>query len=77
VAAALKDADTGARDGQKRRATYSRIMCFSRPVVAAVGAPIVEGVTNVFAGEDFGEAIGGAGIFPLAGARGDVNVARG
>src|SRR5882762_7473974 len=26
------------------------------PVVTAVGAPIVEGVVNVFAGEDFGEA---------------------
>ena len=47
------------------------------PVVAAVGAPIVEGVVNVFAGEDFGEAIRGAGIFPLASARRDVDVARG
>src|SRR5882724_9565127 len=47
------------------------------PVVAAVGAPIVEGVANVFAGEDFGDSIGGAGIFPLAGAGGDVDVAGG
>jgi len=47
------------------------------PVVAAVGAPIVEGVVNVFAGEDFGEAIRGAGIFPLPGAGRDVDVAGG
>ena len=47
------------------------------PVVAAVGAPIVEGVVNVFAGEDFGEAIRGAGICPLPGAGGDVDVAGG
>src|SRR5258705_10885349 len=47
------------------------------PVVAAVGAPIVERVANIFAGEDFGEAIRGAGIFPLPGAGRDVDVAGG
>src|ERR1700741_5133372 len=47
------------------------------PVVAAVGAPVVERMADAFAGEDFGQAIGRAGIFPLAGAGGDMNVAGG
>jgi hypothetical protein len=47
------------------------------PVVAALGAPVVEGVADAFAAEDFGEAVGGAGFFPGAGAGGDVDVAGG
>ena len=45
------------------------------PVVAAFWAPVVHGMTNAFAGEDFGEAIGGAAIFPRAGAGDEVDVA--
>src|SRR5882672_1629615 len=45
-----------------------------RPVVAALWAPVVERVANVLLREDAGKMIRGAGIFPLAGARGQVNV---
>ena len=45
------------------------------PVVAALGAPIVDGVANAFAIEDFGEVIGGAAVFPRAGAGDEMNVA--
>ena len=45
------------------------------PVVAAFGAPVVNGVANAFAGEDFGKAIGGATVFPRAGAGDEVDVA--
>ena len=48
-----------------------------RPVVATLRAPVVEGVVDAFAGENVGEAIGGAAVFPLAGAGADVNVATG
>src|SRR5712664_31854 len=48
-----------------------------RPVGAAFGAPIIERMANAFAGENFGEAVRRAGVFPLAGAGGDVNVAGG
>ncbi len=47
------------------------------PVVAALGAPIVERVADAFAGEDFGEAVGGAAVLPRACAGGDVDVAGG
>src|ERR1700719_2209879 len=47
------------------------------PVVAALGAPIVEGVADAFAGEDLGEAVGGGGVFPFAGAGDQMNVAGG
>lgn len=47
------------------------------PVVATLGAPVVERVADAFAGKDFREAIGGAAVFPLAGAGADVNVATG
>jgi hypothetical protein len=48
-----------------------------RPVVTALGAPVVDGVTNALAGEDFGEAIGGAAVLPLARTGDEVNVASG
>src|SRR5579859_8076668 len=45
------------------------------PVVAAHGAPIIERVANVLVGEDAGEMISGPGVFPLAGAGAQMNVA--
>ncbi len=45
------------------------------PIVAALGAPSVHGIANAFAGEDFGEAIGGAAVFPGAVAGDEVDVA--
>jgi IMP cyclohydrolase len=45
--------------------------------VAALVAPVVDGVADVFAAEDFGEAIGGAAVFPLAGTGDEVDVASG
>lgn len=45
------------------------------PIVAAFGTPIVHRMANAFAGEDFREAIGGAAIFPRAGAGDEVDVA--
>jgi hypothetical protein len=43
--------------------------------VAALGAPVIEGMADAFAGEDFGESVGGAASFPRACAGGEVNVA--
>lgn len=43
--------------------------------MASFGAPIVNGVANAFAGEDFGEAIGGGAVLPRAGAGDEVDVA--
>jgi hypothetical protein len=45
--------------------------------MAAQGAPVVEGVSNTFAGEDFGEEVGWATVFPLTGSGRDVDVAGG
>src|ERR1700738_4949101 len=56
---------------------FAHLVLPIRPVVAAFGAPVVQRMANAFGGEDFGEAVGGAGIFPLAGAGGDVNIAGG
>ena len=44
--------------------------------MAAFGAPIVNGMANAFAGEDLGEAISGAAVFPGASAGDEVDVAR-
>ena len=48
-----------------------------RPVVAALGAPVVERVADSLAGKNFGETVGRTAVFPLARTGGDVNVARG
>ena len=45
--------------------------------MAALVAPIIHGVTDIFAVEDFGQAIGGAALFPLAGAGDEVDIAGG
>jgi hypothetical protein len=46
------------------------------PVVAPFRAPVIHGVANAFAGENFGEAIGGAAVLPGTGAGNQVDVAR-
>ena len=43
--------------------------------MAAVGTPVINGVGNIFVGENFGESIGGAAMFPRAGAGDEVDVA--
>ncbi len=48
-----------------------------RPIVAAFRAPIVNGMANAFAGEDFGEAISGAAVLPWTGTGDQMNVACG
>lgn len=55
---------------------FAHLVLPEGPVVAALGAPVVEGVANALAGEDFRKAVGGAAILPRAGAGGDVNIAR-
>jgi hypothetical protein len=45
--------------------------------VAALETPVVYGVANAFAGENFGKAIGGAAMFPLAGASDQMDIAGG
>lgn len=45
--------------------------------MAALEAPVVDGVADAFAGEDFGEAIGGAAVLPLTGAGDEMDVATG
>jgi hypothetical protein len=47
------------------------------PVVAALGAPVVQRVADAFAGQDLGEAVGGGGFFPLACAGYQMDVAGG
>ena len=43
--------------------------------MAAFGTPVVHGVANPFAGQHFGQAIGGGAIFPGTGASDEVDVA--
>src|SRR5260370_5622408 len=45
-----------------------------RPVVAALRAPVVQRVTDTFAGENFGEAISRPAVLPLTRAGAEVNV---
>ena len=45
------------------------------PVVAALGAPVVEMMGDAFSRKDGGEVVGGAAVFPRAGAGGDVDIA--
>lgn len=45
--------------------------------MAAFSAPIVNGVRNAFAREDFREAIGGAALLPWTGTGDQMNVACG
>ena len=45
--------------------------------MAALVAPIIDGVTDILAVEDLGQAIGGAALFPLAGAGDEVDIAGG
>src|SRR6266404_2311898 len=47
------------------------------PVVATLGAPVVQRMAYAFAGKNFGETVGRPAVLPLARAGGDVNVARG
>ena len=47
------------------------------PVVASLGTPIIYGVANVFAIQDFGESVRGTAVFPLAGTGDEVDVAGG
>ena len=45
------------------------------PIVSAFRAPIVEGMANSLVGENSGEMVSRAGIFPGASARGEMNIA--
>src|SRR5208337_881442 len=54
---------------------FAHLVLPERPVVAAFGTPVVHGVTNPFAGQHFGQAIGGGAIFPGTGAGDEVDVA--
>lgn len=45
--------------------------------MAALRAPIVEMMRDAFIREDGGEVVGGAAVFPWAGARRDVDIAGG
>src|SRR2546423_14057363 len=47
------------------------------PFVAAFRTPVVEVMWNAGAGEDFGHSVGGAAVFPGAGAGREVDVAGG
>src|SRR6266404_1457034 len=48
-----------------------------RPVVATLGAPVVQRMANSLAGKNFREAVSRPAVFPLSRTGGDVNVARG
>src|SRR6266704_1646625 len=48
-----------------------------RPVVTALGTPVVERMAYALAGKNFGEAVRGAAVLPGARAGGDVDIARG
>ena len=43
--------------------------------MAALGTPVIYGMADALAGQDFGEAIGGAAMLPRSGAGDEVNVA--
>src|SRR6266568_3415301 len=48
-----------------------------RPVVSALGTPVVERMAYALAGKNFGEAVRGAAVFPWARAGGDVDITGG
>src|SRR5882672_4928559 len=64
-------------DSEKLGDVFAHLVFPIRPVVAALGAPVVERMADAFAGKYFGEAVGWSAVFPLARTGGDVNVARG
>src|ERR1700730_9311501 len=72
-------AQTGVGAGESEEAgdVFAHLVLPERPVVAALGGPVVEGMADVLAGGDWGQAVGGRGLFPGAGAGDEVDVAGG
>src|SRR5882724_8520999 len=63
-------------NSEKLGDVFAHLVFPIRPVVAALGAPVIERVADSLAGKNFREAVGWPAVFPLARAGGDVNVAR-
>src|ERR1700674_3783909 len=66
----------GLTNSEEATDVFAHLVLPVGPVMAALGTPVVQVMVNAFAGEDFGEAVRGAAVFPRAGAGGDVDVAR-
>src|SRR6266849_6407951 len=64
-------------DSEKLGDVFAHLVFPVGPVVATLGAPVVQRMADAFAGKNFGEAVGRPAVFPLARTSGDVNVARG
>src|SRR5436309_3686444 len=64
-------------NSEKLGDVFAHLVFPIRPVVAALGAPVIERVADSLAGENFREAVSRAAVFPLSRTGGDVNVARG
>src|SRR6266404_2664830 len=62
---------------EKPRDVFPHHVLPIRPVVPAFRAPVIERMPDAFPAEDFGEAVRRAGVLPLPGAGGDMNVAGG
>src|SRR6266481_9216341 len=72
-----KAAATTQRQSEEATEVLAHLVLPVGPVVATLGTPIVQMMVNAFAGENFGETVGRAAVFPRAGAGGDVDVASG
>src|SRR5260370_22016016 len=59
---------------EKLRDVFAHLMLPVRPVVATLRAPVVQRVTDTFAGENFGEAIGRPAVLPRTRGGAKVNI---